>query len=158
MPYHTSYRGDVDTESREALLMRDIDVTSHDQEDSLCLVDSNDNDLKQTAGTELSDSHDINATVKETAFAEHLKEVIESQFSESSLDELDIRSHCHVPVADEDLKEGKENSEGDMIAMDELSSDENIILQQRRESTSRSNFKTTHQLHSTCHVFVSILK
>ena len=122
------HSSDLDTESREALVMEDINVASHDQEHS---VQNSHSMLEETACTELPDSINIISTVKEA--------------DENS--ELQVVSHCHNPVTDgEDnlqlsvnyklshrnlvgnKNEGTEDHE-DVIAMDELSTDNNILSQ-----------------------------
>ena len=165
------YRGDVDTGSREALIMEDITVASHDQEHLL-----KSSEFEETAFTELPESTDINLTAKEI-FADENSKDIELQYSEDSLNELevvtdgeDLRHNSTLSMSDElshrkPILENKndqtEDCEKDIIVTDELSVDKNIILQQRKESISRPTFKITqikNQLYSTYHVIVSLWK
>ena len=153
-------RGDVDTSSGEALTMEGIPVASHDQECS-----SNTSEFEETACTELPDSSDINLTVKKVSASENS---VELQDSESSLNEqevvtgVELRHNSALSKSDE-LSHRKpiiENEE-DVTAMEELSVDEDIILQQRKKPISRLNFKITQlkkQLYSTYRVIVSLLK
>ena len=162
------YRGDVDTGSREALIMEDITVASHDQEHSL--------KSSEFEETELPKSININLTAKEISADENSKE-IELHYSEDSLNELkvvtdggDFRHNSTLSMSDElshrklvvEIENAEtEDCEKDVIAIDELSVDKNNILQQRRELISRPSFKITQikrQLYSTYHIIVSLLK
>ena len=139
--------------------MKDINVASQDQEQSLYQNDKN--DLEQTACIDLLKGNDINST-KEITAEENSKE-IELQLLESN---SNGPSYSHYPNEqlrhDKHLMKNEASSRHFVVFADnEGTEDSKESLDERRESISKPTTNIMHikkKLYSIYHVPVSIMK